>query len=273
MRFTKMHGLGNDFIFINCFEERIVNASSLAVELCDRRYSIGADGIILVYPSDTADFRMEMYNCDGSIGKMCGNGIRCFAKYVYHKQMTRENIIRIETLSGVKTCELTVKGVRVNMGVPVFSVSLLNVVSDRELLIDTPVIIEGMRYSITCLSVGNLHCVVFFDEVEHLDLELLGPKFESSRMFPDRVNTGFVQKLSDGTLKMREWERGAGETYACGTGACAAFCAAKEIGIIKDECSLIRLKGGDLEVEWQGEDREIYLTGSAEFVFDGIIKI
>lgn len=271
MRFTKMHGTGNDYIFIDCTKEGVDCPEELAVRLCNRRYSIGADGMILVCPSDKADFRMGMYNADGSVGKMCGNGIRCFAKYVYEKGMASEPLIRIETLSGIKSCEMSEELVRVDMGVPMFDKDIVPVVSGKKEVVNEPVTIDGMRYNITCLSMGNPHCVVFFDEIEHLDLELLGPKFERAEMFPDRINTEFVQMVSKDSFRMREWERGAGETFSCGTGACAAFAAAKRIGLTHENKMSVYLKGGKLDIEWNNDNESVIMTGGAEFVFEGEI--
>lgn len=273
MKFTKMHGIGNDYIYINCLSEQISNPSELSVRLSDRHYGIGGDGIILICPSDIADFRMDMYNADGSRGKMCGNGIRCFAKYVHDRGLTDKTTITVETLGGIKTISLSGDSIRVDMGAPEFSAPKIPVVAGKDEVISMPFETDGFACSITCVSMGNPHCVVFTDiPVETIELEKIGPGFERNSIFPEQVNTEFVNILGDGSLRMRVWERGSGETWACGTGACAVVAAAVRTGVINQSSAVVHLRGGDLFIEWPGEG-SVFMTGSANFVFDGEIDI
>lgn len=277
MRFTKMQGIGNDYIYINCFEEKIENPSALAVRLSDRHFGVGSDGIILIGPSGTADCKMDMYNADGSRGKMCGNGIRCVGKYAYERGIAKKDFLTVETLSGVKTLKLQVqngrvRSVEVNMGRPILEASKIPILFSKDRVLDEPVKVGGTDYRITCVSMGNPHCVVFVDDTEKLKLAEIGPLFENHPMFPDRVNTEFTQTLGDGELKMRVWERGSGETLACGTGACACAAAAALNGFSGRRVK-IHLRGGDLDIRWEDKTDEIFLSGPAEFVFDGTVEI
>ncbi len=274
MNFTKMHGIGNDYIYVNCMEGIAFDPVQASIKLSDRRFGVGSDGIILICPSDTADFKMRMFNADGSEGKMCGNGIRCFAKYVYAKGLTQKTELKIDTLAGVRTANLTVENgevtaVRVDMGAPILEPSRIPVKLDGESIIAREVSVGGGVWSITCVSMGNPHCVVFVDDVDALDLEKTGPAFENDPIFPDRVNTEFVQLIDESTVKMRVWERGSGETWACGTGACAVAVACIINGRVKSDAVNVRLRGGDLMIEWDRAQDTVYMTGPASFVFEG----
>ncbi|EOS68570.1 diaminopimelate epimerase [Lachnospiraceae bacterium MD308] len=280
MRFTKMHGLGNDYIYVNCFKEYIENPPKVARFVSDRHFGVGSDGLIMINPSKCADFEMEMYNADGSRSEMCGNGIRCVAKYVYDYGLTDKTSISVETLGGIKYLELTVKDgktelVRVNMGKPELSPKLIPVVSgspEDEAVIDAPILVGGREYRMTSVSMGNPHTVVYVDDVDGLDIEEIGPKFENHERFPNRVNTEFVKVLDRHTAQMRVWERGSGETLACGTGACAVAVSCILNGLTEDKVT-VKLLGGDLEIEWDREADVVYMTGPATVVFDGEINI
>lgn len=274
MKFTKMHGLGNDYIYFNGFETEISSPEELSVRLSDRHTGVGGDGIVIIMPSESADFRMRMFNADGSEGKMCGNAARCVGKYVYEKGLTKKENITLETLSGIKRLHLTVQGgrvtsVRVNMGRAAFAAAEIPVISDTETLINKRVKIGTAEKSITCVSVGNPHCVIFEEDIESLELEKIGPLYENDKMFPERVNTEFVRVIGERELSMRVWERGSGETMACGTGACAVAAAAAAVGISpSDEFLTIHLRGGDLRVKYCA-DGTLIMEGGASFVFDG----
>lgn len=278
MKFTKMHGLGNDYVYVNCFEEKIDNPPAVARFVSDRHFGIGSDGLIMINPSKTADFEMEMYNADGSRGEMCGNGIRCVAKYVYDNGMTDKEVITVETLSGIKTLQLAVsegrvQAVTVDMGSPVLTPSQIPVKCEGDRMINQPVSIGGKEYYITCVSMGNPHAVVFTEEeVTALNLEKIGPLFENHEIFPDRVNTEFIHVIDEKTIDMRVWERGSGETLACGTGACASVVACVLNHKTEDEV-LVHLLGGDLEVRYDREKNTVLLTGPAEFICTGEIAI
>lgn len=278
MKFTKMQGIGNDYIYVDCTKEQITDPGALAKKLSDRHYGIGGDGMILICPSEVADFRMDMYNDDGSQGKMCGNGIRCVGKFVHDKGLTDKTTVTVETLSGIKTLKLrldengNVKTVRVDMGVPEMEPAKIPVKLDGDYVVDRKVDLAGGEYNITCVSMGNPHCVIFTDNIDSLDLEKIGSKFENDPLFPEKVNTEFVEASTSGEIKMRVWERGSGETLACGTGACAVFVAAALNGYLSDRMGVVHLRGGDLTIEWAG-DNHVYMTGAAEFVFDGEIEI
>ncbi|QOV19523.1 diaminopimelate epimerase [Blautia liquoris] len=278
MKFTKMHGCGNDYVYVNCFEEKVEDPSETAIKVSDRHFGIGSDGLILIKPSKTADFEMEMYNADGSEGSMCGNGIRCVAKYVYDFGLTDQKNIRVATKSGIKDLELTVEGekvsqVRVNMGEPVFEAEKIPVLSETNQVIGEPVTVEGREYYMTCISMGNPHAVVPLKELENLKIEETGPKFEKMESFPDRVNTEFVKVLDRHTIQMRVWERGSGETYACGTGACAAAVAAITNHWVEDSPVKVKLLGGDLEIFWDHAENTVYMTGPATIVYSGEINL
>ncbi|MCI8489138.1 MAG: diaminopimelate epimerase [Lachnospiraceae bacterium] len=276
MKFTKMHGLGNDYVYVNCFEEKAENPSKLAVWISDRHFGVGSDGLILIKPSKCADFEMEMYNADGSRGEMCGNGIRCVAKYVYDKGLTDKEHISIDTLAGVKYLDLTIENgevslVRVDMGTPEFAPKKIPVRSEKENMIRQKLIAGGREYQVTCVSMGNPHCVVFLDEdVRELDLAEIGPAFEHHLSFPERINTEFINVIDKKTLRMRVWERGSGETLACGTGACASAVAAVVNGRTEEEVT-VKLLGGDLKIHYDREKNTVYMTGPAAIVFDGEI--
>lgn len=276
MNFTKMHGIGNDYIYFNGFEEKIVNPGELSVKLSDRHKGVGGDGIVIILPSDRADFKMRMFNADGSEGKMCGNATRCIGKYVYDKGMTDKTNITLETLSGIKKLHLTVKdgsveSVTVDMGKAEFEAKKIPVLADTSEVINKRVHIAGKDINITCVSMGNPHCVIFCDEISGLDLKKTGPLYENDKMFPDRINTEFVEVINEHELAMRVWERGSGETMACGTGACAVTAAAVRNGICKaDEFITVHLLGGDLKIKYCS-DNSVIMQGGAEFVFEGKI--
>lgn len=278
VKFTKMHGCGNDYIYVNCFTEKIEEPSVIAKKVSDRHFGIGSDGLILICPSETADFKMRMFNADGSEGKMCGNGIRCVAKYVYDNGMTDKEVITVETLSGIKTLQLAVsegrvQAVTVDMGSPVLTPSQIPVKCEGDRIINQPVSVGGKEYYITCVSMGNPHAVVFTEEeVTALNLEKTGPLFENHEIFPDRVNTEFIHVIDEKTIDMRVWERGSGETLACGTGACASVVACVLNHKTEDEV-LVHLLGGDLEVRYDREKNTVLLTGPAEFICTGEIAI
>lgn len=277
MKFTKMHGIGNDYVYVNCLEDCIDNPSEVAVAVSDRHFGIGSDGLILVCPSEKADFRMRMFNADGSEGEMCGNGIRCVGKFVYDKGLTAKNTVEIETLAGIKVLELSIKDGKVDkacvdMGEPILKPSGIPVLFDGETCIDRRIESSAAEYNITCVSMGNPHAVAFVDSIDSIDIEKEGPPMEKHRLFPNRINTEFVEVLDDGTLGMRVWERGSGETLACGTGACAVLVAAVLNGRSPRK-NTIRLLGGDLEIEWSEKDNHVYMTGPAVTVFEGEINI
>ena len=274
MKFTKMQGIRNDYVYVNCLQETIENPSELAKKISDRHYGVGSDGLIMINPSDKADFEMEMYNADGSRGEMCGNGIRCVAKYVYDYGLTDKTSISVETLAGIKYLDLTVEDgkvvlVKVDMGKPMLRPEEVPVVSEKEEVIDEPITVDGQEYRMTCVSMGNPHAVVFIDQdVKEFPLETVGVKFENHERFPKRVNTEFVNVLDRHTAQMRVWERGSGETLACGTGACAVAVACALNGLTEDEVT-VKLLGGDLQIKWDREKNTVYMTGPAEVVFDG----
>ena len=274
MKFTKMQGIGNDYVYVNCLQETIENPSELAKKISDRHYGVGSDGLIMINPSDKADFEMEMYNADGSRGEMCGNGIRCVAKYVYDYGLTDKTSISVETLAGIKYLDLTVEDgkvvlVKVDMGKPMLRPEEVPVVSEKEEVIDEQITVDGQEYRMTCVSMGNPHAVVFIDQdVKEFPLETVGVKFENHERFPKRVNTEFVNVLDRHTAQMRVWERGSGETLACGTGACAVAVACALNGLTEDEVT-VKLLGGDLQIKWDREKNTVYMTGPAEVVFDG----
>ena len=273
MKFTKMQGLGNDYVYVNCFQEKIENPAELARFVSDRHFGVGADGLILIKPTPLADCEMEMYNADGSQGAMCGNGIRCVAKYAYDYGLVDKETITVNTKSGVKTLELTVENgkvskVRVNMGAPILEARQIPILCSQEQAVQLPLEVDGKTYQITGVSMGNPHAVVCVEDVKGLKLEELGPKFENHPAFPDRVNTEFIRVLDRSTVEMRVWERGSGETLACGTGACAVAVACIVNGYT-DERVTVKLLGGDLDIYWDREANLVYMTGPAVTVFDG----
>lgn len=277
LKFTKMHGLGNDYIYINGFEEQIENPGELSKKISDRHFGIGSDGLVLILPSDTCDFRMRMFNNDGSEAEMCGNASRCIAKYVYDFGLTTKKEITLETLAGVKTLKMeVVKGkverVTVNMGQPILNAKEIPAISDKEIVIDEPIEVDGQEYRVTCVSMGNPHAITFVKDVENFDVHGVGIKIENHEMFPKRINTEFAEIIDRNTIKMRVWERGSGETLACGTGASATLVAAVLNDLSQRKAKLILL-GGDLEIEWNEKDNNVYMTGPATTVFQGEIEI
>ena len=277
MKFTKMQGLGNDYVYVNCFEEKIENPPAVARYVSDRHFGIGSDGLIMINPSEVADFEMEMYNADGSRGEMCGNGIRCVAKYVYDYGLTDKTQISVETLGGIKYLDLTVEDgkvvlVKVDMGKPELKSDLIPIISENEKVIDEPIEVDGQVYHMTGVSMGNPHTVIYVDDVKNLDLEKIGPKFENHERFPKRINTEFVHCIDRNTVEMRVWERGSGETLACGTGACAVA-VASILNNLTDTRVTVKLFGGDLQIEWDQKKNHVFMTGPAKVVFDGVIDI
>lgn len=277
MKFTKMHGIGNDYVYVNCLKETVPNPQETARLVSDRHFGVGSDGLILIRPSEEADFEMEMYNADGSKGAMCGNGIRCVAKYVYDCGLTEKTQISIATGSGIKYLDLTVKDgkavqIKVNMGPAILEAAAVPVVSEKPEVVNEPVDVDGTVYHMTCISMGNPHAVVYVDDVQGLDIEAVGVKFEHHSCFPDRVNTEFVRIIDEKTIEMRVWERGSGETLACGTGACAAAVSSILNGYVQGPVT-VKLLGGDLFIEWDREQNLVYMTGPAATVFEGEIKL
>ncbi|MCM1288651.1 MAG: diaminopimelate epimerase [Clostridium sp.] len=321
MKFTKMEGLGNDYVYVNCFQENVENPSALAKKISDRHFGIGSDGLILIKPSKTADFMMEMYNADGSQSEMCGNGIRCVGKYVYDYGLTDKTSITVETLAGIKYLDLKiqhenkingsqdtgdikkdngsnkkssrVKLVTVDMGAPILAPQDIPVsvdeilknctavnefpekvieadIKETGMIRDCPVRIAGKKWNITCVSMGNPHCVTFINDTDSFPIEEIGPQFETNPIFPNRVNAEFVQIVNRKYAKMRVWERGSGETLACGTGTCASVVAAILNGLTEDEVT-VKLLGGELIIKWDRESNKVYMTGPARVVFDGEI--
>ena len=277
IKFTKMHGIGNDYVYINCFTEQVDNPNELAKIMSPRRFSVGADGVILICPSKVADAKMRMFNIDGSEGKMCGNGIRCVGKFVYDSGIAHKDTITIETLSGIKTLYITDKDgvaetITVDMGKAELSPEKIPAIADCDTIIDTAITVDGNSYNITAVSMGNPHAVTFCDEIESLNLEKIGPHFEHHEMFPQEVNTEFIRVIDESTLQMRVWERGSGETFACGTGACAAAVAAVLNGYCKHDTEItVHLVGGDLFITYKN-DGTVFMRGPATKVFDGVYE-
>jgi diaminopimelate epimerase len=272
-----MQGIGNDYVYINCFEEKVENPSEVAVKISDRHFGIGSDGLVLIMPSDTEDFKMRMFNSDGSEAEMCGNAIRCVGKYVYDNGLTDKDTISIETLAGTKILKMEiedgkVKMVRVDMGEPILEPEKIPVIHAKERFVNEEVEVDGEKYKVTCVSMGNPHAMIYMKDIDNLKIEEIGPKFEHHKIFPRRTNTEFVEVIDRQTLKMRVWERGAGETLACGTGACAVLVASVLNGVSERKAT-VKLKGGDLLIEWSQEDNHVYMTGPAVKVFDGEIEI
>ena len=277
MKFTKMHGLGNDYIYINCFLEKVDTPSNLAIKLSDRHFGVGSDGLVLIEKSDTCDFKMSMYNADGSQAEMCGNATRCIGKYVYERKLTNKTNISLETLAGIKYLKLNVvndivTSVTVDMGEPILESSLIPVNSDTEKFINQPLTVDDKTFNITCVSMGNPHAISYVDNVSEFPVEYWGKKIENHELFPKKTNVEFIEVLDKDTLKMRVWERGTGETLACGTGACASLVASVLNGRCNNRATL-KLLGGDLIIEWDKSNNHIYMTGPATFVFDGTINI
>ncbi len=274
VKFTKMQGIGNDYVYVNCLEETVESPSSLAQMVSDRHFGIGSDGLILIRPSSCADFFMEMYNADGSRSEMCGNGIRCVGKYVYDHGLTDRTDITVNTLAGIKRLKLHVGGgkvesVTVDMGKPELDPKLIPVDVESSSAIRVPVEVPSGKFVVTCVSMGNPHAVSFVDDTASFNLEETGPELEFHPMFPKRVNAEFVQVVNRREVNMRVWERGTGETLACGTGACAAVvaCALNEL---TDDDVIVHLLGGDLQIRWDREEGRVFMTGPAETVFEGV---
>lgn len=275
MKFTKMQGLGNDYVYVNCMEQMVEDAAETARRVSDRHFGIGSDGLILICPSDKADFEMRMYNADGSRGEMCGNGIRCVGKYVYDYGLTDKTSLSVETLGGIKHLFLEVEDgkvslVKVDMGSAILEPEKIPVTAEGSRVVDEPLCVDGKTFRMTCVSMGNPHAVIYVDDVQGMDLEKTGPSFENHERFPNRINTEFAHVLDRNTVEMRVWERGSGETLACGTGACAVAVASILNGYTEDQVT-VRLLGGDLKIEWDREANKVYMTGPAEVVFDGEI--
>ena len=277
MKFTKMHGIGNDYVYVNCFEESVKNPAEVSKFVSDRHFGIGSDGLILISPSAIADFRMNIYNADGSQAEMCGNGIRCVAKYVYDYGLTDKTEISVETLAGIKYLRLQVENgkvasVEVNMGAPILKPKEIPVAVEESPVVNVPVEVKGKIYHMTCVSMGNPHAIIFMNNVKDLDIAAIGPYFENHTVFPKRTNTEFVEVLDRNTVNMRVWERGSDETLACGTGACATTVAC----ILNDKTEnevTVHLLGGDLKIRWDREANQVYMTGPATVVFDGEITL
>lgn len=273
MKFAKMQGCGNDYVYVNCFEEKVENPKELAIRVSERHFGIGADGLILIQPSEKGDFTMSMYNADGSQGQMCGNAIRCVGKYVYEHGMTDKTRLTIETLAGLKYLELVVvngkvSAVTVDMGEPSLHPSSLPVIADGDTMIDAPIVVGGTEYKMTAVSMGNPHAVVFVDDTKSFPITKVGPQFEHHERFPERVNTEFVQVLSKKEVNMRVWERGSDETWACGTGACATAVACILNGHTEDEVT-VHMLGGDLNIRYDRASNHVFMTGPAVTVFEG----
>ena len=287
MKFTKMEGCGNDYVYVNGFEEKISKEKKpeLVRRLSNRRLGVGGDGVIFINPAKEADFEMEMYNADGSRAEMCGNGIRCVGKFVYDKGLTRKECITVVSAGKIKYLDLTVEkgggqaenrgmvtSVRVNMGSPILEPEQIPVIAQGSRVVDEPIWVDGREYRMTCVSMGNPHAVIFAKNVTKMDLTGIGPKFENHERFPNRINTEFVEILDSKTVFMRVWERGTGETLACGTGCCATAAACILNGLTEDKIT-VKLLGGELEIEWDQEKDIIYMTGPAATVFEGEIEI
>lgn len=279
MKFTKMHGCGNDYIYIDCFEETVKDESAAAIKLSDRHFGIGGDGLILIKKGITADFEMVMYNADGTRAEMCGNAIRCVARYVYDKGYVKSTDFSIESMGKVKYITLTlennvVKWVRVDMGAPILNAVDIPVISDREKVISENITVDGREFNMTCVSMGNPHAVMFIDKSpKEFELEHFGPLFESNSIFPKRVNAEFAKVIDRNNIEMRVWERGTGETLACGTGTCATVVAAILNGYVDNDVT-VHLIGGDLKIHWSGDEKDsVIMTGPAEYVFSGEIDL
>lgn len=277
MKFTKMHGISNDYIYINGATEKIYNPSDVAIKLSDRHTGIGSDGIVMILPSKTCDFRMRMFNSDGSEAEMCGNASRCVGKYVYDKGLTKKTKVSLETLAGKKILNLHVVDgkvdmVTVDMGEPILRGVDIPTIFDLPMVVSQPIVVSGKKILTTCVSMGNPHSVVYVDDVDSLDLEKIGPSYECHPAFPHKTNTEFVEIISRNEVKMRVWERGAGETMACGTGACAVAVASVLNGFT-DRDVRVKLRGGDLQIKWDDDDNHVYMTGPATTVYEGDVEI
>lgn len=275
MIFTKMHGLGNDYVCINCFRERVEDPPGFARTLCDRHYGIGADGLILICPSKVSDFKMEIYNSDGSVAGMCGNGIRCLGKYVYDYRLTGKETLSIETKSGIRNMHLHIQdgkvcGAMVDMGVPRLNAHSIPILSEKDLVINEPIEVQEKNYRMTGISMGNPHAVIFSEEINGISLEETGRELEFHPRFPERANIEFCHVTARDRMEIRVWERGVGETLACGTGACAAV-VASVLNDLTDEEVIVKLLGGELSVRWDRKVNHVFLEGPAVKVFDGVL--
>lgn len=275
MIFTKMHGLGNDYVCINCFRERVEDPSGFARTLCDRHYGIGADGLILICPSKVSDFKMEIYNSDGSVAGMCGNGIRCLGKYVYDYRLTGKETLSIETKSGIRNMHLHIQdgkacGAMVDMGVPRLNAHSIPILSEKDMVINDPIEVQKKNYRMTGISMGNPHAVIFSEEINGISLEETGRELEFHPRFPERANIEFCHVTARDRMEIRVWERGVGETLACGTGACAAV-VASVLNDLTDEEVIVKLLGGELSVRWDRKVNHVFLEGPAVKVFDGVL--
>lgn len=275
MIFTKMHGLGNDYVCINCFRERVEDPSGFARTLCNRHYGIGADGLILICPSKVSDFKMEIYNSDGSVAGMCGNGIRCLGKYVYDYRLTGKETLSIETKSGIRNMYLHIQdgkacGAMVDMGVPRLNAHSIPILSEKDLVINEPIEVQEKNYRMTGISMGNPHAVIFSEEINGISLEETGRELEFHPRFPERANIEFCHVTARDRMEIRVWERGVGETLACGTGACAAV-VASVLNDLTDEEVIVKLLGGELSVRWDRKVNHVFLEGPAVKVFDGVL--
>lgn len=279
MKFTKMHGCGNDYVYVNCFEEKIEDESKTAIFVSDRHFGIGGDGMILIKPSNIADFEMCMYNADGSRGAMCGNGVRCVAKYVYDNKLTDKKLISIESMGAIKNIKVEtendkVVSAKVDMGAPILNAKEVPVKSENEKVIGKEITVLDRKFNMTCVSMGNPHAVMFIDESpKDFPLEKYGPLFENNEIFPDRTNAEFAKVLDRKNIEMRVWERGSAETLACGTGSCATVVAAILNGYVDNDVT-VHLLGGDLDISWSGNEKDsVFMTGPATTVFSGEIDI
>jgi len=275
MIFTKMHGLGNDYVCINCFREKVEDPPGFARALCDRHYGIGADGLILICPSKVSDFKMEIYNSDGSVAGMCGNGIRCLGKYVYDYRLTGKETLSIETKSGIRNMHLHIQdgkacGAMVDMGVPRLNAHSIPILSEKDLVINDPIEVQKKNYRMTGISMGNPHAVIFSEEINGISLEETGRELEFHPRFPERANIEFCHVTARDRMEIRVWERGVGETLACGTGACAAV-VASVLNDLTDEEVIVKLLGGELSVRWDRKVNHVFLEGPAVKVFDGVL--
>lgn len=276
MKFTKMHGCGNDYVYVNCITETIRDRGAFAKKVSDRHFGVGSDGLICIDSSDVADFKMDMYNSDGSQGKMCGNGIRCVGKYVYDHGLTDKTVITVETLGGIKKLYLhvendVVESVRVCMGSPEFRPAQIPVLAEGDSFLSQSVEALGKSWTVSCVSMGNPHAVIFVENVDVLILSEIGPQIEQHALFPERTNVEFVQVADDNLLKMRVWERGSGETLACGTGTCASLVISALLGKTKNN-AVVQVRGGELRIEWDRVSNLVFMTGPATTVFEGEIK-
>lgn len=274
MKFTKMHGCGNDYVYINCFEEKVENPNELSVKMSNRNFGVGSDGIILICPDEEADFRMRMFNSDGSEAQMCGNGIRCVGKYVYDRGLTDKKRISVNSLAGIKYLDFEVEDgkvqlIKVDMGEPILEAEKIPVLNEKSPVTGKKIKADDKEFDFTCVSMGNPHAITFVEDVKNFDVEKYGKIVEVHEVFPERTNTEFIEIVSKNHVKMRVWERGAGETLACGTGACATVVAGVLNGVMERKTQ-VDLLGGTLYIEWNEEDNHVYMTGPAEFSFDGV---